>query len=198
MFSKGSRYRSLPDVVTTDSRGRSLRSRAIRLLPEVEGSFRHTVDEGDRLDHLAYRYYKQPRKWWRICDANPGVMSPLALLGKERLVSHRFPLSWDDGDGQPPWAELRQQLQARVGVVDLQLVEEVKLIPIPEVPEAGQEPVTVIRETCHRAVIVVHNDLNVSATELTGVIESTGFEADKPELVGRVGKSIVIPPDIVG
>ena len=86
MFSKISRYRKLPDVVTIDVQGRRLESKSLRLLPEVTGIFLHTVESGDRLDHLAYKYYKQPRKWWRICDANPEFPSPQALLGKESIV----------------------------------------------------------------------------------------------------------------
>ena len=64
MFSKISRYRKLPDTVSSDARGRSLQSKTLRLLPEVSGEFRHTVEEVDRLDHLAYKYYRQSRKWW--------------------------------------------------------------------------------------------------------------------------------------
>lgn len=79
MFSRISRYRKLADVVTTDAKGRKLASKSLRLPPEVSGTFLHTVEEVDRLDHLAYKYYKQPRKWWRICDANPEFMSPQAL-----------------------------------------------------------------------------------------------------------------------
>ena len=70
MFSRISRYQALPDTVTTDSQGRTVPSKAVRLLPQVLGTFRHTVEEVDRLDHLAFKYYQQPQKWWRIVDAN--------------------------------------------------------------------------------------------------------------------------------
>lgn len=114
MFSKLSRYRKLPDVVTTDAKGRALRSKSLRLLPEVSGDFFHTVEEIDRLDHLAYKYYRQPRKWWRICDANPAFMSPQGLLGGEPLVTARFPLAFTGP--HPPWSELLQALSETVGV----------------------------------------------------------------------------------
>ena len=93
MFSKISRYRKVPDVTAPDARDGCWPPRTLRLLPEVTGSFRHTVDAGDRLDQLAYTYYGQPLQWWRICDANPEFLSPLALLGTGRRWSRRaFPL----------------------------------------------------------------------------------------------------------
>src|ERR671911_67810 len=124
MFSKISRYRKLPDEVTVDVSGRRLESKSIRLLPEVTGTFLHTIEDGDRLDHLAHKYYNQPRKWWRICDANPEFMSPQALLGKTPLITQRFPLSFPKPKEQPPWATLMRYLSAQVGVEDILLTDD--------------------------------------------------------------------------
>src|SRR5262245_34738668 len=124
MFSKLSRYRTLPDVVTADAQGRTVSSKTLRLLPAVPGTFLHTVEEVDRLEHLAFKYYQQPRSWWRICDANPGFMAPQALLGKEPIVTVRFPLALATAEGLPEWAELLRQLTAIVGVERVQVVEE--------------------------------------------------------------------------
>ena len=52
MFSKISRYRNIPVVTAPDASGRELAAVDIRLLPDVTGDFRHTVDGGDRLDQL--------------------------------------------------------------------------------------------------------------------------------------------------
>src|SRR5262245_65473359 len=101
MFSRISRYRTLPDIVTTDVEGRTLVSKTLRPLPEAPGTFRHTVADADRLDHLAYKYYRQPTRWWRISDANPEFLSPQALVGKETIVMDRFTLEIDGV--QPPW-----------------------------------------------------------------------------------------------
>ncbi len=91
MFSRISRYRTFPDIVTTDAEGRTLVSKTLRPASQAPGTFRHTVEEADRLDHLAYKYYQQPRKWWRISDANPEFLSPLGFAG-EGTGSHRsFP-----------------------------------------------------------------------------------------------------------
>ena len=103
MFSKISRYRKVPDVTAPDARGRMLAAKDLRLLPDVTGTFRHTVDGGDRLDQLAYKYYGQPLHWWNICDANPEFLSPLALLAKDPIVTARFPVTV--ASEPPPWAD---------------------------------------------------------------------------------------------
>jgi len=195
MFSKISRYRRLPDEVTIDARGRALPSKTLRPLPEAPGDFVHTVEQVDRLDHLAYKYYKQPRKWWRICDANPGFMSPQAMLGLEPIVSDRFALAWDGEASQPPWAELRRQLLAKVGVIDVQTVQEAQLVPTVRTVEDQQ--VTVLADDYTRAVIVTYNRVNVSAETLGNVIVATGFGTSQAQRIGRVGKPIIIPPDSV-
>lgn len=38
----------------------------------------HTVIQGERLDHIAARYFGDPTLFWRVCDAN-GAMRPEAL-----------------------------------------------------------------------------------------------------------------------
>jgi len=124
MFSKTSRYRKLPDVLAVDAAGRELPSRSFRLLPEVSGQFLHTIADADRLDQLANTYYQQPQKWWRICDANPEYLSPLALLGKEPIVSARFPLSFTDTERKPRWAELLGEVATLVGVEDVWLADD--------------------------------------------------------------------------
>src|SRR5262249_55961779 len=120
MFSKLSRYRKLPDVTAPDPRGRTLASKDLRLLPEVTGTFRHTVDGGDRLDQLAYKYYSQPLFWWNICDANPGFLSPLSLLGKDPVVTTRFPVV-AAVSAAPAWAALFAAMNATSGVEDVRI-----------------------------------------------------------------------------
>lgn len=197
MFAKISRYRTLPDMVTTDARGRTVASKALRLLPTVSGTFLHTVEGVDRLEHLAFKYYQQPRSWWRICDANPEFMAPQALLGKEPVVTARFPLTLRTEDGLPPWAELLGQLAAMVGVERVQVVEEeVELVP--QQRDVDGTPVTVVVPRYERAAIVTYNQMNVDAGEIVQVIVGAGFAVGQREPIGRVGKPIVIPPDVVG
>ena len=52
----------------------------------------HTVIEGERIDHLATRYYGDPLKFWLICDAN-GALFPEELMIPGRVLkipSNRF------------------------------------------------------------------------------------------------------------
>jgi hypothetical protein len=194
MFSRISRYRTLPDIVTTDAEGRTLLSKTLRPVPQAPGTFRHTVEDADRLDHLAYKYYQQPRKWWRISDANPEFLSPQALLGKEPIVTDRFPVTFDGA--RPPWAVLVQNLTQRIGVKEVKVVEEIHLAPTAQTV-AGQSVIIQV-EQFERALFVTYNQLNISARNLAGIIAAAGFAAGPPERIGRVGRQISIPRDVTG
>lgn len=194
MFSRISRYRTLPDIVTTDAEGRTSVSKTLRSVPQAPGTFHHTVEEADRLDHLAYKYYQQPRKWWRISDANPEFLSPQALLGKEPMVTDRFPVTFDGA--QPPWSALVQNLTQRIGVEEVKVVEEIHLLPKPQT--VGGQSVIVYVEQFERALLVTYNQLNVGARDLAGVITASGFTVRPPERIGRVGRRIIIPRDVTG
>jgi hypothetical protein len=131
MFSKISRYRKLPDVVSIDPKGRALESKSLRLLPAVSGSFRHTVEASDRLDHLAFKYYNQPRNWWRIADANPAFLCPHELLGQAPWTTSEIPLS---ADGQAPaWSELLRLLGRTPGVDEVVLGTAAQPVAEPEI-----------------------------------------------------------------
>jgi len=195
MFSKISRYKKLSDVVTTDARGRTLPSRCLRLLPEVRGTFLHTLEQEDRLDHLAYKYYQQPQKWWRICDANSEFMSPCALLGKDPIVTARFPVTYKDGSGQPPWGEMIKILMEKPGVIEVSVEEKNQLVE--ETVEQGGKKGKKINEKFEWALVITRNCLNISLADLGQAMEKKGFKVMAPEVYGRVGKKIVIPPDVV-
>jgi hypothetical protein len=180
MFSKHSRYRRLPDVVTTDAQGRTAAAKALRLPPQVESVFRHTIEAADRLDHLAFKYYQQPHKWWRISDANPAFLSPQALLGHEPIVTYRFPLRLNGDDAASPLSTLVRELLGRVGVEDVKIEE------------------TVQAERLEQAVVVMLNRLNITAHDLAQHMVDLGFTVSQPERMGQVGKQITIPPNIVG
>jgi hypothetical protein len=194
MFSRISRYLALPDVVTTDARGRTLLSKTLRPLPQATGTVRHTVEQADRLDHLAYKYYAQPQKWWRVADANLEFLSPQALLGKEPIVTDRFPLTFDSG--QPPWAALVETLTAQPGVEEVAVVEEVHLAP--RAHTEGGRTVTLQVDEFERAILVTYNESSTSRQAVTGAIAASGFSAGPPERLDRVGRQIIIPRDATG
>ena len=174
MFFKNSRYRQLPDEVTVDVKGRRLLSKSLPLPSKASGTFLHTLEQSDRLDYLAYKYYKQPRQWWRICDANPEFPWPQALLGKDPFLTQRFPLTYSGSESQPPRALLLNRLTALVGVEDARLDDD------------------------EQTITIIYNRLDIQADDLADEIEKTGFTVEHPQTIGRTGKPIVIPPDIVG
>jgi hypothetical protein len=194
MFSRISRYRTLPDIVTTDAEGRALVSKTLRPPPEAPGTLRHTVADTDRLDHLAYKYYRQPTKWWQLSDANPRFLSPQALLGKEPIVTDRFPVEFDGA--RPPWPTLVRNLTQQVGVEEVEVVEEIRLAPRAEI--VGGQSVILHSEQFERAILVTYNQLNTNAGDLTGIFAAAGFTVRTPERLGRVGGQIIIPRDVTG
>jgi hypothetical protein len=80
MFFKGSRYEKIAELERTDSSGRRVRYKATRFIPDTPPSATHVVTGGDRLDRLAFRYFRDSERFWRICDANEAMWPP-DLLG---------------------------------------------------------------------------------------------------------------------
>ncbi|HEX2084702.1 MAG TPA: hypothetical protein VHF89_03395 [Solirubrobacteraceae bacterium] len=174
VFSRSSRYRGVDDVVDRHLRDpdRTVSLKALRVPPEVTGRHRHTVADGDRLDQLAFRYFQEPRRWWRICDANPEFLSPLDMLGRGPLRTVRIELDASAGDAAPPWAALAARLGAEPGVASYRFVDD-------------------------RMVVVTHNRYVVGDRELTEAVAAAGFAPREPQAVGRTGKPITVPPDAV-
>jgi hypothetical protein len=80
---KGSRYEKVGaySVVTAD--GRTVTALKIRFIPETPAGFFHTFTADERLDLLAFTFYRNPEKFWLIADANP-EMDPEDLLESGR------------------------------------------------------------------------------------------------------------------
>lgn len=81
MFFKGTRYATVGEHEITDSKGQIRRYKKIRFIPETRPQRGHAVQDGERLDHIAYRYYRDAERFWRICDANR-AMWPDALVAE--------------------------------------------------------------------------------------------------------------------
>ena len=58
--------------------------------------------------------------------------------------------------------------------------------------------VTVYVEQFERAVVVTYNQMNIGAGDLSKIMTDSGLSASQPERIGRVGKQIVIPRDVIG
>lgn len=87
MFFKGSRYENVKEATYEDEQGRLYTYKKIRFIKDTPAFFEHTVTQGERLDHISYKYHKDPTKYWLICDAN-NVMDPqdLEVSGKRVLI----------------------------------------------------------------------------------------------------------------
>lgn len=85
MIIKSSRYANVEAYTVLDAQGRAHRALKMRLVPPTPAVFRHTVQEGERLDLLAFKYYGKADRFWRIGDAN-NTMQPEALLQPGRKI----------------------------------------------------------------------------------------------------------------
>lgn len=87
MFFEGSRYRRVADAAFVDGLGQAVTLKALREPLATEAALVYQVREGDRLDLLAWRFFKDSRKWWLIADANPDVLDPADLLVPGRSIA---------------------------------------------------------------------------------------------------------------
>jgi len=70
MFFKGSRYAKVEDLKMVDRAGRTVLYKATRFIPPTPVQVGHIISAGERLDLIAQFYYRDPERFWRICDAN--------------------------------------------------------------------------------------------------------------------------------
>jgi len=73
MFFKGSRYEVVGETQLTDKQGRVIRYKKIRIIPATTAQAGHRVDQGERLDHIAHLHFRDPERFWRICDLNQSL-----------------------------------------------------------------------------------------------------------------------------
>jgi hypothetical protein len=192
MFSSDSRYRRSTVLTDTNSAGLPIEVAELRLPPPTEGSFAHVIQEGDRIDNLANKYYREPRKWWRIADANPEFATPGQLLGQAPLRTERIALD-HPGAGPAPWAQTLAAAAALVGVARLSREQSYRLSVEPHT--VAGERVEVVTEQIDEALLVTYNDLVLELATLIGVFTAAGFTVAGREQLSRVGQPIVIPPD---
>ncbi len=70
MFFKGSRYEKVKNYKFKRIDGSEIVIRQKRKIPEPAAKLIHTVQEGERTDILAHRYYNDPLKFWKLADGN--------------------------------------------------------------------------------------------------------------------------------
>lgn len=87
MIFKGSRYEKLQTYAVTTANGQVITALRIRFIPATPAGFFHVFSADDRLDLLAFKFYRNTEKFWLIADANT-EMDPDDLLepGRELLI----------------------------------------------------------------------------------------------------------------
>lgn len=96
LFAPNSRYHAVPTAVHQMPDGTTVLYVTRRFIPPPEKFAllqEHTLIQGERLDHLAARYFGDPELFWRICDAN-GAMRPDELIEE---VGRRIRITLPEG-----------------------------------------------------------------------------------------------------
>ncbi|HJR75344.1 MAG TPA: LysM domain-containing protein [Nitrospiraceae bacterium] len=96
LFAPNSRYHAVPTAVHRLPDGTAVPYVKRRFIPPPEKFAllqEHALVEGERLDHLAARYFGDPESFWRICDAN-GAMRPDELTEE---VGRRIRITLPEG-----------------------------------------------------------------------------------------------------
>lgn len=169
MIFKGSRYKDLPEISATDAEGQTAGSKTLRWIPDTPGTFLHTLNQTDRLDLLAYKYYGNPKKWWLICDANPDFALPTDLLGRNPVIQEIFILEPPEGDNK--WPILIRALKKLRGMREIQA--------------------DIFEASLH----VTYNRKELDREEITNDITDQGFTVKTISKKERIGQKITIPPN---
>jgi len=190
MFTSDSRYRRSRVVTAANRAGQPIQAAELRLPPPTAGSFLHAVEEGERIDGLAHKFYRDPRQWWRITDANPAFSTPEQLLGQSPLITELIALVAPTAPA--PWAQALAAGAALPGVIGL-LRQQTPRLEI-EVQIVLGEPIEIVTEQIDEAVLVTYNGLVLDPAALLAIFTSLGFIVAGRETISQVGQPIVIPP----
>jgi nucleoid-associated protein YgaU len=88
VFFRGSRYEAIANAELITADDRVIRYKRVRFIPETRGVIPHIIAQGDRLDLISYKVYRDPEQFWRICDANRALRPDelLARPGRHLLI----------------------------------------------------------------------------------------------------------------
>ena len=85
MIFKGSRYANIATYQAADADGNTATALKTRFIPSTPAGFFHTYTSDERLDLIAYKFYRNAEKFWLIADAN-SEMDPEDLLQPGRAL----------------------------------------------------------------------------------------------------------------
>jgi hypothetical protein len=85
MFDIKSRYAGLTTYALLDQRGRTVAVVSVPPPPRDVLLGIHVLRQGERIDHLAFRYLENPAGFWRICEFN-GLMLAEAITEQREIA----------------------------------------------------------------------------------------------------------------
>jgi hypothetical protein len=191
MFTPDSRYRRSLVIATVNVAGQPIHAAELRLPPPTAGTFQHRVEEAERIDNLANRYYRDPLAWWRIADANPALFTPDELLGSSPWITERIALA--PPAGPVSWTATLAAAAALAGVA--KLVRDPTYRITVELHSVAGDLVEVVTEQIDDAVIATYHAGVTDPAALLAVFTSAGFTVLGRESVTRTGQPIIIPPE---
>ncbi len=75
VFDPQSRYVNLVTYARVDHRGRTVMVVPVSEPPNDLLLGIHVLRQGERIDHLAFRYLEDPAGFWRICEINGAMLA---------------------------------------------------------------------------------------------------------------------------
>ena len=85
MFSKRSRYKNVEQVQVIDDRGREVVAIKLRPLGEPAAG-PAKVTQGDQLDVISERRYRDGARYWHIADANSELNAAALVIEPARII----------------------------------------------------------------------------------------------------------------
>lgn len=70
MFFRGSRYEAVETATLRRPDGGEVRYKRLRFVVTEPAQMAYVVQDGDRIDTVAWNVFRDPEMWWRIADAN--------------------------------------------------------------------------------------------------------------------------------
>ena len=86
MFDAKSRYAKQETYLVTDRRGRTVSVVTPPDAPDETLRGYHLRRQGQRLDHLAYKYLKNAAGFWRICEINDVIQAEMLSQADEIAI----------------------------------------------------------------------------------------------------------------
>lgn len=90
MFDEKSRYKDLPPYQVKDHRGRTVSVIPIPAAPNQSVLGYHLLKQGQRIDHLAAGYLKDPAGFWRIAEINDAMLTEALSESKEVAIPEKL------------------------------------------------------------------------------------------------------------